>query len=119
MVTASKAGARIQQWKRKPGVRVNDVAGTALRKPMDLDRAQVPVGQVHVIAERCKECGLCINYCPTDVLVYTDEINARGYRFPKVAEGKDQSCVHCQFCNMICPELAIFTTDVSEKEKGS
>jgi 2-oxoglutarate ferredoxin oxidoreductase subunit delta len=103
----------------EPGAQVNDSVEKLLRKPMDLHRAQVPRGEVHVIAERCKECGMCINYCPTDVLVYTEDINARGYRYPMVADGKDKSCVHCQFCNMICPELAIFTTDVSEKEKGS
>lgn len=91
-------------------------AEKTLRQPMDLDRAQVPHGEVHVIAERCKECGLCIHYCPTDVLVYTEDINARGYRYPMVADGKDDACVHCQFCNMICPELAIFTTDVTEQE---
>jgi 2-oxoglutarate ferredoxin oxidoreductase subunit delta len=98
---------------------VNKTAETLLRQPMDMDRAQVPRGRVHVLAERCKECGLCINYCPTDVLVYTEDINARGYRYPMVADGKDNACVHCQFCNMICPELAIFTTDVSEETPGS
>lgn len=83
---------------------------------MDLHMAQVPQGEVHVIPERCKECGLCINYCPTDVLAYTEEINGRGYRYPMVAEGKEKSCVHCRFCDMICPELAIFTTEASEDE---
>lgn len=105
-----------QYWNnRELGAQVSKLAENILRKPMDLGRAQVPKGQVHVIAERCKECGFCINYCPTDVLVYTEDINPRGYRYPIVAEGKENSCVHCQFCNMICPELAIFTTDVSDE----
>lgn len=78
---------------------------------MDLHLAQVPRGRVHVIAERCKECSLCINYCPTKVLEYGKEMNARGYRYPTVAEGKEQACVHCRFCDLICPELAIYTTD--------
>jgi len=86
---------------------------------MDLKRAQLPRGQVHVIAERCKECRLCVNYCPTEVLVFSEDINSRGYRYPIVASGKDESCVHCQFCNMICPELAIWTTDVSDQQDGS
>jgi len=80
---------------------------------MDLHLAQVPSGRVHVIAERCKECGLCINYCPTDVLVYGTEMNARGYRYPHVAGGKEDACVHCRFCDLICPELAIYTTDAN------
>lgn len=83
---------------------------------MDLNLAQVPEGRVHVIAERCKECNFCINYCPADVLVYSEDTNYKGYRYPEVAEGKDSSCILCRFCDVICPELAIFTTDPSEDE---
>jgi len=83
---------------------------------MDLDRAQVPEGRVHVIVERCKECNFCITYCPTKVLVYSEDTNARGYRYPKVAVGKESACVLCRFCDMICPELAIFTTDAADEQ---
>ena len=90
--------------------------GNVRRQPIDLPLAQVPVGRVHVIAERCKECSFCISYCPTDVLVYSDDINAKGYHYPIVAEGKESSCVHCRFCDLICPELAIYTTEVVDEE---
>lgn len=86
---------------------------------MDLPLAQVPVGEVHVIAERCKECGFCISYCPTEVLAYTDDTNAKGYHYPIVAEGKETACVNCRFCDLICPELAIYTTDVADEEDAS
>jgi 2-oxoglutarate ferredoxin oxidoreductase subunit delta len=86
------------------------------RQPMDLDRAQVPEGRVHVIEERCKECNFCITYCPADVLAYSVDTNYKGYRFPIVVEGKESSCILCRFCDMICPELAIFTTDANEPE---
>ena len=91
--------------------------GNVRRQPMDLPLAQVPLGRVHVIAERCKECGFCIEYCPTDVLVYGDDTNAKGYHYPIVAEGKETACVHCRFCDLICPELAIYTTEVLDEEK--
>lgn len=81
------------------------------REPMDLDRAGVPQGEVHVIAERCKECSYCIVYCPEQVLVYSEATNAKGYHFPEIAEGKATACVLCKFCDLICPELAIHTTD--------
>lgn len=85
---------------------------------MDLSSAQVPVGRVHVIAERCKQCNFCINYCPTKVLEYSDQINAKGYHFPIVADGKEMDCVHCRFCDLICPELAIFTTEMSADDQA-
>ncbi len=85
---------------------------------MDLANAQVPRGEVHVIADRCKQCNYCIEYCPTDVLEYSKQINARGYHFPVVAEDKSTACVLCRFCDLICPELAIFTTPVDSGNPG-
>ncbi len=86
------------------------------RIPMDLGLARVPRGRVHVIPERCKQCDFCITYCPTDVLAYTDQINAKGYHFPMVAEGKESACIRCRFCDLICPELAIFTSDADDAD---
>ena len=83
---------------------------------MDAARAQVPLGRVHVIVERCKQCDFCIDYCPTDVLEYSADTNATGYHYPVVAEGKEGSCVHCRFCDLICPELAIYTTAVEAED---
>ena len=88
------------------------------RQPIDLASAKVPVGRVHVIAERCKQCNFCITYCPTQVLEYSEEINAKGYHYPVVASGKEQSCVHCRFCDLICPELAIFTSESGADDAG-
>ena len=93
-----------------------DTLENALRQPIDLASAKVPVGRVHVIAERCKQCNFCINYCPTNVLEYSSDINAKGYHYPVVAEGKENACVHCRFCDLICPELAIYTTDTAEDD---
>ena len=89
------------------------------RQPMDMPLAHVPQGEVHVIVERCKECGYCIEYCPEKVLVYTRDINSRGYHFPIVAEDKATACVLCKFCDLICPELAIHTSDASDQEVKS
>ena len=87
------------------------------RKPMDLDEAIKPAGEVHVITERCKECSYCIEYCPAKVLEYSTDINPRGYHYPIVVEGKEDACVLCKFCDAICPELAIYTTDPAAQEQ--
>lgn len=85
------------------------------RKPMDFDPLRLPMGEVHVIPERCKECGFCVGYCPEQVLAFSEEINLKGYHYPVIAADKEQACVHCGFCNLICPELAIFTVEVARK----
>ena len=88
------------------------------RQPMDLPRARVPEGVVHVINERCKECSYCIVYCPQEVLKYSRDTNTKGYHYPVVAADKTSACVYCKFCDLICPELAIYTTDASSVDES-
>ncbi|MBI4589328.1 MAG: 4Fe-4S dicluster domain-containing protein [Candidatus Rokubacteria bacterium] len=81
------------------------------RVPLDRASVIVPAGRVYVIPQRCKECRFCIDFCPKDVLVTSTETNAKGYRYPVVAPGKEEACVHCEFCSLVCPEYAIFTVE--------
>jgi 2-oxoglutarate ferredoxin oxidoreductase subunit delta len=80
------------------------------RKPLDQDRVVVPVGEIHLIVERCKGCELCAEYCPRDVLEMSELINAKGYHPPQVTD--PQRCVACGLCEMLCPEFAIFVEEV-------
>ena len=81
----------------------------ASRRPVDHTTFPVPRGQVFVIAERCKGCNFCIEFCPKDVLIEARETNAKGYHFPVVAAGKENECGHCRFCSYFFAEFAIFT----------
>lgn len=83
------------------------------RRPVDQALVQLPRGQVHVIPDRCKGCRFCIEFCPRQVLTESADMNARGYHFPVVAPGQENACVHCGFCTVVCPELAIFTLEVT------
>jgi 2-oxoglutarate ferredoxin oxidoreductase subunit delta len=82
------------------------------RKPLDLDQLKVPHGSVRIVAERCKGCGFCVEYCPKDVLAMSSEYNVKGYHPPKVV--KDGECVACNLCEMICPDYAIFSVSVAD-----
>lgn len=84
------------------------------RTPVDLNSMQIPRGDVYIILERCKGCKLCVELCPQHVLQISDALNDKGYHFPQIAPDKETSCVHCEFCTMICPEFAIFTLEVQE-----
>jgi 2-oxoglutarate ferredoxin oxidoreductase subunit delta len=79
------------------------------RTPLNLDRMVVPRGRVFVIPARCKGCNICIQFCPMQVLQESKGQNVKGYHYPEIAEGKEEACVHCQFCMIVCPEFAIYT----------
>jgi 2-oxoglutarate ferredoxin oxidoreductase subunit delta len=83
------------------------------REPIDSYRARVPRGRVYLIPERCKGCGICIAFCPSSILQESKEANGRGYHLPAIAKGKQDACIHCQFCSLVCPEFAIFTKEVA------
>ncbi len=82
------------------------------RQPLDHETVKVPIGQVFVLPERCKGCSFCIEFCPQQVLVESSRMNAKGYHYPVVAEGKEQDCVNCAFCKLVCPEFAIYTEEL-------
>ena len=76
------------------------------RKPLDSEKYRSPRGRIHLIPDRCKGCGFCVEFCPKDVLEVSDDFNAKGYHIPKVKEGG--VCVACQHCERVCPDFAIF-----------
>jgi len=62
--------------------------------------------KVIIIADRCKECGICIDKCPVGILRRGDKYNAYGYRFTVVTDSS--KCLGCRVCEYFCPELAIY-----------
>ena len=87
------------------------------RVPLDVDEVTVPQGDVHIIIDRCKGCGFCVEYCPREVLIMSTEFNKKGYHYPEVV--KRGECVNCCLCEMICPEFSIISYEAKpEKPKG-
>lgn len=79
------------------------------RQPLDRDRVQVPRGVVHVIEERCKGCGFCVEFCPKHLLVISERTNSKGYHPPEVND--DGGCVFCGMCALLCPDFAVYVED--------
>jgi len=60
----------------------------------------------HIIdSEVCKGCGLCVNFCPKNVLEITDKVNVKGH-FP-VLQARPEDCIYCSICCIMCPDVAI------------
>jgi len=82
------------------------------REPIDCLNSDVPRGQVFLIPERCKGCGICVQFCPLGLLYDSSTTNDKGYHLPKIKPEKEGSCVNCEFCSLVCPEFAIYTVEI-------
>ena len=79
------------------------------RQPLDRDRILITHGVVHIIDDRCKGCGFCIEFCPQGVLSLSDRTNAKGYHPPEIIP--ETICVNCGLCALLCPDFAIYIED--------
>lgn len=79
------------------------------RIPLDAQDIEIVRGVVHILEDRCKGCGYCIEYCPKQVLAFSKKFNQKGYHPPETVKGDD--CVNCRYCENICPEFAIFSVE--------
>jgi 2-oxoglutarate ferredoxin oxidoreductase subunit delta len=70
-----------------------------------------------VVIERCKGCEFCVEYCPKGVLEMSREFNKKGYHYPEAV--KDDQCVDCDLCEMVCPEFAIFSVEDAPRAAGA
>ena len=62
----------------------------------------------HVVnREWCKGCGICVQFCPKQVLELDDQGKAVAVR--------PEACICCKMCEYRCPDLAIEV--IVEKEE--
>lgn len=87
------------------------------RVPFDIDTIEIPHGTTHLLVERCKGCGFCVEYCPKKVLEMSADFNRKGYHYPVVV--KEGVCVNCNLCETICPEFAIFVREAEARHPGA
>lgn len=66
-------------------------------------------GHISIDRERCKGCGLCVHFCPRQVIAVSKDLNQKGY-YPAepVEAGEDaKGCNACTICGIVCPDVAI------------
>jgi 2-oxoglutarate ferredoxin oxidoreductase subunit delta len=54
---------------------------------------------LEVNTEWCKGCGICVAFCPKDVLELGEE--------NKVVVARPDDCIYCADCEVRCPDFAI------------
>ena len=62
--------------------------------------------KIEINTEWCKGCGICVAFCPKEVLKVNQKDKA------EVARLKD--CIACRMCELRCPDLAI---EIKTEEK--
>jgi 2-oxoglutarate ferredoxin oxidoreductase subunit delta len=73
-------------------------------------RQKRPRGRVTIYPNWCKGCGLCVEFCPTGVLAQGPE--------DWVIVAHPEKCTACRWCELHCPDFAIFVTDLEPDEEA-
>jgi 2-oxoglutarate ferredoxin oxidoreductase subunit delta len=61
--------------------------------------AKPELKEIVINREWCKGCGICVHFCPKQVLVMDTE--------EKASLHAPEACICCMLCEMRCPDLAI------------
>lgn len=63
--------------------------------------------------DRCKACGFCIQFCPKQLLLMSDDLNLRGIHYACMRDeaacpgATAKECTGCAICGLVCPDVAI------------
>jgi NAD-dependent dihydropyrimidine dehydrogenase PreA subunit len=63
--------------------------------------------RIDIKLDRCNGCGICVNSCAVDVIRLNEEIKKATAKYP-------QECMLCGYCELDCPEEAIYLSPVKD-----
>ncbi len=63
------------------------------------------MAKVTFLEERCKGCGLCIEFCPKNCMGFSHHLNSQGYHPARLTE--EEKCISCAICARMCPDVVI------------
>jgi 2-oxoglutarate ferredoxin oxidoreductase subunit delta len=65
--------------------------------------------KILIIDDYCKECGICVEFCPVKILRIGDKINTFKYHVVEVTD--EDKCIGCMLCERYCPDFAIYVEE--------
>jgi len=65
--------------------------------------------KISIDREWCKACGICIEFCPKNVLVSDDQGKPNPINI--------DVCIKCGLCELRCPDFAITIEEVEDKDE--
>jgi 2-oxoglutarate ferredoxin oxidoreductase subunit delta len=74
------------------------------KKKQDKRKRKLPRGRVTIFPNWCKGCDLCVIFCPAGVLGEGPD--------DRVVVAHPEKCTACRWCELHCPDFAIFVTDI-------
>ena len=72
--------------------------------------------EVVINQEHCKSCGICIHFCPKQVLGLSEARNSAGFQPVEVQQPAE--CTGCMQCAMMCPDACIEVYRLVDQESG-
>jgi 2-oxoglutarate ferredoxin oxidoreductase subunit delta len=94
---------------RRSSKKVNEVdVVETVKEEKPKPKRKLPRGRVTIFPNWCKGCGLCVEFCPVKVL----EQGPGG----RVNVAHPEKCTACRWCELHCPDFAIFVTDIEPEE---
>ena len=63
---------------------------------------------ININRDWCKGCGICVSFCPEDVLGLDDNDKAEVLN--------PDNCVFCGMCELRCPDMAVEVTKENESD---
>jgi 2-oxoglutarate ferredoxin oxidoreductase subunit delta len=70
---------------------------------------------IRILDEFCKGCTICVEVCPTDVLVM-ESVGTR-WQGSTVRVVDADACIACMLCELQCPDFAIVVEKGDKKAK--
>jgi 2-oxoglutarate ferredoxin oxidoreductase subunit delta len=77
---------------------------------------EASVSRILVDDEKCRGCGLCIVFCPRQVLAASTRFNHDG--LSPVEQQYPERCIGCATCALMCPHVAIILVERTSRERA-